>query len=157
LEKEKVEQIVEGFPEFEPLPPLMIAYSRLAVELWRPMSDKGLSGVKTGQGFYTYPDGKYVKPDISKEYAGSFDPLELIAPSVNVAAWCVDHGVGSVADVNKSFRLAFGWPKGIFEFSEEYGAENILKTLKKKKAAAPDWLIDFYRPAPLLESGQNLS
>jgi 3-hydroxyacyl-CoA dehydrogenase len=146
-----VKQIVKTFPEFEPWPPLLEAYSRLADELWRPMSENGLSGVKTGKGFYTYPDRKYVKPDISEDLVGKVDPLQLIAPTINVAAWCVNHGIGTVEDVNKSFRLAFGWPKGVFEFVEDYGVENILKTLNEKRKNAPDWLNDFYNPAPLLE------
>jgi len=149
---ESVAQILETFPEFEPWPPLLVAYRRLADELWRPMSEKGLSGLKTGKGFYEYPDGKYVKPDIPKELAGKVDPLQLMAPAVNVAAWCVDHGIGSIEDVNKSFRLAFGWPKGIFEFVGDFSIENILKTLNAKKEKAPDWLVDFYKPAPLLEN-----
>jgi enoyl-CoA hydratase/3-hydroxyacyl-CoA dehydrogenase len=152
---ESVKQIIKTFPEFEPWPPLLDAYSRLADELWRPMSEKGLSGVKTGKGFYNYPGGKYVKPDIPKDLAGKIDPIQLIAPAVNVAAWCVDHGIGSIEDVNKSFRLAFGWPKGIFEFVDDYGVENILKTLSEKKENSPDWLNDFYNPAPLLEDFKN--
>jgi enoyl-CoA hydratase / 3-hydroxyacyl-CoA dehydrogenase len=146
-----VKQIVKTFPEFEPWPPLLDVYSRLSDELWRPMSEKGLSGVKTGKGFYEYPGGKYVKPDISKDLVGKIDPIQLMAPAVNVAAWCVNQGIGSIEDVNKSFRLAFGWPKGIFEFVEDYGVENILKTLSAKKENSPDWLDDFYNPAPLLE------
>ena len=150
-----VKQIVKTFPEFEPWPPLLNAYSRLADELWRPMSEQGLSGVKTGKGFYEYPGEKYVKPDISKDLVGKVDPLLLIAPAVNVAAWCVNHGIGTVEDVNKSFRLAFGWPKGIFEFVEDYGIENILETLSEKKAISPDWLDGFYDAAPLLEEWQH--
>jgi len=152
---ESVKQIVKTFPEFEPWPPLLEAYSRLADELWRPMSENGLSGVKTGKGFYTYPGGKYVKPDISKDLVGKVDPLQLMAPAVNVAAWCVNHSIGTVEDVNKSFRLAFGWPKGVFEFVGDYGIENILKTLNEKKKNSPDWLNDFYNPAPLLENWQS--
>jgi enoyl-CoA hydratase / 3-hydroxyacyl-CoA dehydrogenase len=150
-----VKQIVETFPEFEPWPPLLEVYSHLADELWRPMSEQGLSGVKTGKGFYDYPGSKYVKPDIPKHLAGKIDPLQLIAPAVNAAAWCIDHGIGTVEDINTSFRLAFGWPKGIFEFIGDYGIGNILKVLQAKKETAPDWLDGFYDPAPVLNNWQD--
>ena len=52
--------------------------------------------------------------------------------------------------MHKSFRLAFGWPKGIFEYIDEYGIDNIMATLAEKEEKAPSWLKDFYVPDPLL-------
>ncbi len=147
---ESLKKILEQYPEFEPWPPLLSAYRHLAEFLWKPMRDKGLSGVKTGKGFYAYPGGTYTKPDISETLSGKLDPLELLAPAVNVAAWCVSQGVGSVEDVDKSFRLAFGWPKGLFEFLEDYKVAEILRILGERAKKAPDWLAGFYEPAPVL-------
>jgi len=144
------QEIVKTFPEFEPWPVLLSAYQYLSEALWQPMSGKKLSGVKTGKGFYEYPDDKYSKPTIPQELAEKVEPIQLIAPAVNVAAWCVSNGVGSIEDVNKAFRLAFGWPKGILEYVDEYGIDNILGTLEAKEQKAPGWLKDFYTSDPLL-------
>ena len=47
-------------------------------------------------------------------------------------------------------KLAFGWPKGIFEFVDDFGAAAVVDTLKSKQAKAPEWLRDLYKPDPLL-------
>ena len=114
------------------------------------MSEKKLSGVKTGKGFYEYPEGKYVKPSLRQELAEKIEPIQLISPAINVAAWCVSNGVGSIEDVNKAFRLAFGWPKGIFEYVEDFGIDNIVANLAAKHKQAPGWLQGFYEVDPLL-------
>jgi enoyl-CoA hydratase/3-hydroxyacyl-CoA dehydrogenase len=144
------EEILKRFPEFEPWPPFLAVFRQLTKELWQPMTEKGLIGIKSGKGFYLYPEGKYVKPEIPKELADKVKPIQLLAPAINVAAGCVSGGIGSIDDINKSFRLAYGWPKGILEFIEEYGASSIISVLKMKREKAPGWLKEFYQPDPLL-------
>ncbi|MBI4284377.1 MAG: 3-hydroxyacyl-CoA dehydrogenase family protein [Chloroflexi bacterium] len=144
------EQILKGHPDFEPWPGLLEAYRQVVAGLWGPMKEKGLSGIKTGKGFYDYPGGKYIKPEIPRELAEKVHPLQLLAPGLNSAAWCVSNGVGSIADINKALRLAYGWPKGIFEFLGEYDIKDVLATLKAKEAKSTGLLREFYRPDPLL-------
>ena len=150
-----IEEILKDYPDFEPWPEFRNAYSYLAKEVWADMSAKGLSGVKSGQGFYEYPGKKYLKPDIPKDLADKLDPVQLMAPALNAAAWCVTHGVGSIDDVNKSMRLAFGWPKGIFDFIPDYGIKNIIDVLNAKAKVAPKWLDGFYRVDPLLANWKS--
>ena len=147
---ESTEEILKAYPEFEPCPMFLAVFRQLTQELWRPMSEKGLSGIKSGKGFYSYPERKYIKPEIPKELADKVEPIQLLAPALNVAAWCVSGGIGSIDDINKSFRLAYGWPKGILEFIDEYGANNIIGILKAKEEKAQGWLKEFYKPDPLL-------
>jgi len=145
-----VEDIVKEYPDFEPWSEFRHAYGHLAQQVWLPMSAQRLSGVKSGRGFYEYPDSRYVKPDIPQELADGMDPVQIMAPAINAAAWCVTNGVGSVNDVNQSMRLAFGWPKGIFDYIADYGVANIIDVLNAKAEAAPPWLEGFYRLDPLL-------
>jgi len=149
------EQILKIYPEFEPWPVFLALNQHLTKELWGPMSEKGLSGIKTGKGFYTYPDGKYVKPEIPPELAERVEPIQLLAPAINGAAWCVTNGVGSTSDIDKVFKLGYGWPKGIFELMDEYGVGNIVNVLKAKEAKAPQWLRDFYKVDPLLTARKS--
>ncbi len=144
------EEILRTYPEFEPWPAFLTTYRQLSKELWEPMSEKGLSGVKKGKGFYDYPGGKYVKPEIHHELAENIDPVQLLAPGLNSAAWCVTNGVGSIDDINKSLRLAYGWPKGIFEYLDDYDIDEVVSLLNTKEKKAPDWLRDFYKLDPLL-------
>jgi enoyl-CoA hydratase/3-hydroxyacyl-CoA dehydrogenase len=144
------EEILKTYPEFEPWPALLAVFRQQSKELWTPMSEKGLSGLKRGKGFYEYPGGRYVKPEIPQELSGKIDPAQLLAPGFNSAAWCVTNGVGSIDDVNKSFRLAFGWPKGIFEYLDDYDVNDVVSILKAKEEKAPDWIRDFYKVDPLL-------
>jgi len=144
------EEISKTYPDYEPWP-LFLALNRYMVkELWNPMTEKGLFGVKTGKGFYDYPVGKYVKPEIPQELAEKIDPIQLLAPAINMAAWCVTNGVGTIDDVDKSLRLGFNWPRGFFEYVEELGINNIINVLKAKREKAPGWLKDFYKVDPLL-------
>lgn len=149
------EEILKTYPEFEPWPALLNTYRQLSGELWEPMSEKGLSGVKKGKGFYDYPGGKYVKPDIPQELSENIAPVQLLAPGLNSAAWCVTNGVCSIDDINKSFRLAFGWPKGIFEYLDDYDINEVVSVLKTKEEKAPDWLRDFYKLDPLLANWKS--
>ncbi len=114
------------------------------------MSQKRLSGLKTGKGFYTYPGGKYARPELPAELANKVDPVQLMAPAINVAARCISGGIGTTDDLNKAFRLAFGWPRGILEFIPDFGVDKIISVLEAKEKKAPDWLKDFYKPAPFL-------
>ena len=150
-----VEEILKEHPDFEPWPEFRNAYTYLAKEVWADMAAKGLSGVKSGHGFYEYPGKKYLKPDIPKELADKVDAVQLMAPALNAAAWCVTNGVGSVDDVNKSMRLAFGWPKGIFDYIPDYGIGKIIEVLNAKEKAAPKWLHGFYRVDPLLANWKS--
>ena len=144
-----LESILKIYPEFEPWPEYLAAFGHLVAELWGPMTDKGLRGVKTGKGFYTYPGG-YAKPEIPRELAENIEPIQLLAPAINTSAWCVSNGVGDIDDINKSFRFAYGWPKGIFEFVDEFGADNIAGVLKEKAEKASGQVRDFYKVDPLL-------
>jgi len=148
---ESLKKILAKNPNFEPWPKLLEVFEYATNTLLKPMKEKGLTGVKTGKGFYTYPaPGKYEKPVLARELADKVSPIKPLATAANTAAWCVTNGVGSVEDVERCFKLAYGWPKGIFEFVEEFGARAMVDELKEKQERAPDWMKAFYTPDPLL-------
>ena len=105
-------------------------------------------GMKTGKGFYTYPEpGKYVRPNIPKELAGKVDPVLLLAPAVNEAAWLLRNDVATKEDIDKAVKLGLGWPKGVLEFADEYGIDKIVEALKKLKEELG---LEEMEPDPLL-------
>jgi 3-hydroxybutyryl-CoA dehydrogenase len=140
-------------------------------ERWRPspiqerMVGEGLLGRKGGCGFYEYSDGRRrdPDPDLGIE-APTLDPDELakiaaaaevilsrlIAQIANEAAFALEEGVGSPADMDTAMRLGFNWPRGPLELTELIGRERaagLLEELRERHG-------DAYRPAPgLLSQG----
>jgi len=146
-----IDKILTKNPDFEPRPVRLYIFKRLAEQISIPRSEGGKSGMKTGEGHYKYPGpGEYARPEIPKELAEKVAPVELLSSAANSASQCVTDGVGSIEDTDKCFKLAFGWPKGVFEFADEFGIHNIVNTLREKKARVPDWQKPFYQPDSLL-------
>jgi len=138
-------------PDFEPWPAFRAMFEYIVNAFWRPIRDKGLTGVKAGKGFYSYPSpGIYRKPDVRSELAHKIDELGPLSATANTAAWCVTNDVATVEEVDRCFKLAYNWPKGIFEFVNEYGAEAMVQTLRKLQANAPLQIKSFYEPDDLL-------
>lgn len=109
----------------------------------------GEYGVKTGKGFYTYPEPrKYVKPKLPKEASEDVDIITLIAPAVNEAAWLIREGVATRDDIDKGVVLGLNYPKGILRYADEYGIDEIVKRLQKRYEETKR---DAYKPNPLLE------
>jgi enoyl-CoA hydratase/3-hydroxyacyl-CoA dehydrogenase len=92
----------------------------------------GEYGVKSGKGFYEYPQpGKYVKPNIPKDAGEKVNELELIASAINEAAWLLREGIGSRDDIDKATELGLGYPKGIFKYADDYGVDKVVETLER--------------------------
>ena len=105
-------------------------------------------GVKTGKGFYEYPEpGKYVRPSIPREAAEKVDPVKILAPGVNEAAYLLREDIASKEDIDKAVVLGLGFPKGIFRMADEIGIDTIVKALEELKAKT-GW--EEYEPDPLL-------
>ncbi len=138
-------------------------------ERWRPspiqaeMVEAGRLGRKSGEGFYTYGDGRQrgEDPDLDIE-APTLDPDDLaridpaateilprlVAQIANEAAFAQEEEVGSPADMNTAMRLGFNWPLGPIEFSALIGAGPavaLLEDLRERRGEA-------YAPAPSLSA-----
>lgn len=144
------EAILTINPDFEPWPAFLHVHRFLVNQLWAAMSEKGLSGVKTGKGFYEYEGGKIRRAGRNEIHADRVHPLDILAPAINCAAWCVTNGVGSMEDLNRTFRLAFNWPKGIFAYIDDYGIDKVIAVLNAKRETALEAVKGFYQVDPLL-------
>ncbi|MDP8023819.1 MAG: 3-hydroxyacyl-CoA dehydrogenase NAD-binding domain-containing protein [Nitrososphaeria archaeon] len=89
-------------------------------------------GVKTGEGFYSYPGkGVYKKPEIPKEAGTGFDPWLVAAPEVGEAFWLMKTDTASESDIDTASMLGLGYPKGIVQMGREFGLENVKDRIKK--------------------------
>ena len=105
-------------------------------------------GVKTGKGFYEYPaPGKYSRPNIPREAGERVDPLPIMAPGINEAAYLLREEIASRDDIDKAVRLGLGFPKGILQYADEFGIDNVVKALEALKEKT-GW--EEYEPDPLL-------
>lgn len=108
---------------------------------------KGLLGVKSGAGFYNYPaPGRYSK--ISLHLTFSIDPAKLISLAVNEAAWLIENDIVTTKDIDTVMKLGFNFPKGLLQYADEYGLDNIYMYLKEIYEKTK---YEAYKPLKLLE------
>ncbi|MBB5253709.1 3-hydroxyacyl-CoA dehydrogenase/enoyl-CoA hydratase family protein [Sulfurisphaera ohwakuensis] len=99
-------------------------------------------GVKSGKGFYSYPaPGKYSKPEIPKELADKLDPVLIVALGVNEASRLLRQGIVSKEDIDLGVKLGLGFPKGIFQYADELGIDNVVNAIKSLSIEEPDSLL----------------
>ena len=109
--------------------------------------EKGELGVKTGKGFYTYPEKRWVPLDLPVEKAEKFDPMTSSYVGISVAAELLREDVATAEDIDKALKLGFNVPIGVLELADTVGIDVVVSKLKEfeKKYGA------FYKPSPLLE------
>jgi len=111
-------------------------------------NEAGDHGMKTGEGFYEYPEaGEYSRVDIPREQRYGFDPKELLAPAVNEAAWLLENDVTTVEGIDNAMRVGMNWPRGLLELGDEYGIDRLVETLERLRERS-GWAE--YEPHPML-------
>mgnify|MGYP001087331651 CR=1 FL=1 len=109
---------------------------------------KGELGLKTGKGFYTYPEkGKWMMPDLDLTKAEKFDPMIQTYVTVNMAAELLRRKIATAEDIDKTIKLGFNFPIGILELADTVGIDVIVAELNKIQGKYGE----FYKPDPLLE------
>ncbi len=115
-------------------------------EMLERMVSEGRLGMKTGRGFYEYT-GYYGRAKIPKELAYSVNPIQILAPGINEAAWLIRNGIASREDIDKATVKGMGYPKGILNFADSYGIDRVVTILETRKGKTG---LKEYEPDPLL-------
>jgi len=107
---------------------------------------KGELGVKTGKGFYTYPEKRWIPLDLPLEKAEKFDPMTGAYVAISVAAELLREEVATKEDIEKAIKLGFNMPIGMLELADTVGIDVVVSKLKEfARKYGP-----FYKPSPLL-------
>ncbi|WP_202319423.1 3-hydroxyacyl-CoA dehydrogenase/enoyl-CoA hydratase family protein [Archaeoglobus neptunius] len=115
-------------------------------EMLENMVREGRLGMKTGKGFYEY-SGFYARAKISKDLAYTINPIQILAPGINEAAWLIRNGIATREDIDKATVKGMGYPKGILDFADSYGLDRVVVVLETRKGKTG---LKEYIPDPLL-------
>jgi aldehyde:ferredoxin oxidoreductase len=98
-----------------------------------PYVERGELGMKTGKGFYSYPDPAYQQPGFLD--GGEDDTAiyyELITGLIQAAVMIVANGVASFEDVDRAWMIASTQENGPFGILDEIGIDTFLAILDKQ-------------------------
>ncbi len=88
-------------------------------------------GLKTGEGFYKYPKpGEYKRIQLEPKMGEKVDPYLIISLGINEASYILNQGISSKEDIDKAVRLGLGYPKGMFEYADECGIDEVVNKIK---------------------------
>ncbi|ANO51395.1 3-hydroxyacyl-CoA dehydrogenase NAD-binding domain-containing protein [Woeseia oceani] len=124
------------------------AFDRPVPERLAEMVESGNLGRKTGQGFYTWVDGKARKPDSSGSYLPADIQDRLMLPMVNEAVACLSEDVVSDADLLDAgviFGTGFApFRGGPLQYARDRGIDEVVAALESLAARHGDR----FRPHP---------
>lgn len=112
----------------------------------KQLFDEKNLGQKTGKGFYQYSGDKYERVNLTEQEAATYNPIKLLAVAANNAAWLITNGVCDRAELEKALRLGMGLKKELFATVQEFGPQDVVKTLRDLAAKYGQ----FYQPDPYL-------
>jgi enoyl-CoA hydratase/3-hydroxyacyl-CoA dehydrogenase len=117
---------------------LVLAQEKQGIPVPPPFKERveaGKLGKKSGEGFYDYRGE--AKPVIRPEDGESFDPLRILAPTINEAAGLVEMGMASPEEIDLAMRLGTAFPKGPLALADEVGIDKVVEGLKASKRHEP--------------------
>jgi 3-hydroxybutyryl-CoA dehydrogenase len=109
--------------------------------------DAGFLGRKSGRGYYDYSNSAS-KPEPTKDPVVSLLVFErIIAMLINEAVDAVHMNVATPADIDLAMTKGVNYPKGLFAWCDEIGADRVLGWMTVLHEELGE---DRYRPSPLL-------
>jgi enoyl-CoA hydratase/3-hydroxyacyl-CoA dehydrogenase len=117
---------------------LVLAQEKQGIPVPPPFKERaeaGKLGKKSGEGFYDYRGE--AKPVIRPEDGEGFDPIKILAPTINEAAGLVEMGMAPPEEIDLAMRLGTAFPKGPLALADEVGIDKLVEALKASKRHKP--------------------
>jgi enoyl-CoA hydratase/3-hydroxyacyl-CoA dehydrogenase len=89
----------------------------------------GNYGKKTGKGYYDWSEGN--RNEITVNAGAAFDPVRVLAPSVNAAATLIETDATTKEDIDTAMLLGLNYPRGILRMADSFGIDRIVDELNR--------------------------
>lgn len=100
-------------------------------------AEAGWLGRKSGRGYYNYQDGAQNPEPQKDQQLGEYILNRILVMLINEAADAVHLNIASVRDIDLAMTKGVNYPKGLLQWCNELGLQNVLNSL--------DDLYDLYR------------
>lgn len=110
--------------------------------------EAGFWGKKTGRGYYNYSEGAKNPEPLKDERKGKVILMRILSMLVNEAYEALYYGIASRDDIETAMLKGVNYPKGLIQWGEKLGLNNILKTLEELNSTYKE---ERYRPSLLLQ------
>lgn len=105
----------------------------------------GTWGKKKGKGFYDWSDGR--RNEIPLSAGRRFDPIRIIAVSINEAAKLLADNISTKQDIDTGTKLGLGFPRGVLRMADDIGLDRVLSELNRLYEKFKE---ERYQPSSLL-------
>lgn len=110
--------------------------------------EAGWYGRKTGRGYYNYADGAVMPPTKQDEKLGNYIFNRVLCMLINEAVDTMYLNIASREDIEVAMTKGVNYPKGLIQWGEEIGWNNVLTTIKN---LYEEYQEDRYRPSVMLK------
>jgi 3-hydroxybutyryl-CoA dehydrogenase len=110
--------------------------------------EAGWYGRKTGRGYYNYADGAVMSAPKQDENLGKYIFNRVLCMLINEAVDTMYLNIASREDIEVAMTKGVNYPKGLIQWGEEIGWNNVLTTIKN---LYEEYQEDRYRPSVMLK------
>jgi 3-hydroxybutyryl-CoA dehydrogenase len=111
-------------------------------------SEAGYFGRKSGRGYYNYSEGSTLPTPNQDTQLGEQIKNRILVMLINEAIDALFLNIASKEDIDLAMTKGVNYPKGLLQWGEEIGLDNVLAQLTELQLEYGE---DRYRPSPLLK------
>ena len=111
-------------------------------------SEAGFFGKKSGRGYYNYAEESTLPEPKQDEILGKYIFERILVMLMNEAADALFLNIASKTDIDLAMTKGVNYPKGLLQWAEEFGVENLLQKINE---LFEEYGEDRYRPSPILK------
>jgi enoyl-CoA hydratase/3-hydroxyacyl-CoA dehydrogenase len=108
--------------------------AQMMIDLLQPYMDRGELGMKTGKGFYAYPNPTYGRPGFLTEIKPREDIYKVLANGVIIrAVQLAEEGIADFADIDRIWMINLRLNSGPFAWLDKKGIDVFLTEIESEE------------------------